>query len=169
MNQSAPLSTDVRLAGEVVDQLKAAGIDPDDMDFATLVESECDLQDRLRRMMRAARWAGKQAEACKTIVDETRERQKRLEAKESRLKQIVLWALQESGLPRLDAPDFSATIAKGKAPLLVTCSPASLPDELCTITREISKSKLREALEAGTAIEGVSFGQAAPYLNPRWK
>lgn len=169
MSQSVPLTADVRLAGQIVEQLKAAGIDPDDSDFATLIESECDLQDRLRRMMRAARWAGKQAEALKSMVDEMQERRKRLESREARLKQIVLWALQEAGLPRLDAPDFSATIARGKAPLIVTADASTLPDELCNISREPSKSKLREALEAGTVIEGVSFGNPAPYLNPRFK
>lgn len=167
MNHHTPLPADVRIAQEVVEQLKAAGIDADDPDFATLIESECDLQERLRRMMRAARWSAKQAEALKDMVDEMRERQKRMEAKAERIKAAVLWAMQETGLPRLEAPDLTVTIAKGKPPLVVTADAATLPDEFCKVVREPSKTKLREALEAGVVIDGVSFGNASPYLTVR--
>lgn len=170
MNEHTPLPASVRIAQEVVEALKLAGIDPEqDEDFATLLDSECDLQEQLRQIVRAAHWASKQAEGCKAIESEIAERRKRFEDKSDRLKQLVLWALQESGLPKLTAPDFTVSIAKGKAPLLVTCGADDLPDTVCTIKREVSKTKLREALEAGAVFDGVSFGNASPYLTARFK
>jgi hypothetical protein len=166
-----PLAADVRVAREpIAEQITAAGIDgSDDPDFGTLVASECGLQERLCRIMRAARWADKQAEALASMIAEMQERKKRLEAKGERLKGVVLWALQEAGLPRLDAPDLSATVAKGKPPLVITVPAEQLPDTVCRIKREPDKAKVRSFIEAGLQIEGVSLGNPAPYLTARWK
>lgn len=169
MNAHVPLGTEVRVAREVIEQITAAGIGSDDLDFAELVSAECGLQDRLCRILRASRWADKQAEALGSMISEMQERKKRLEAKGERLKGVALWAMQEAGLPKLEAPDLSASVAKGKPPLLITVPPESLPDAVCRIKREPDKAALRLCIERGMQIDGVSLGNAQPYLTARWK
>lgn len=47
---------EVRVASAIAQQIADAGVDADDPDFTTLLESECDVVERLRRVLRASRF-----------------------------------------------------------------------------------------------------------------
>lgn len=167
MNYQRPsLASEVRIAKEVVDRIIAAGIDPDDSDFTTLVESECDVVERIRRMLRAARYEATQADALATLIAEMRERKVRRENKAERLRSIAAWAMQEAELRRIEAPDFTASLAAGRSPVSISDADA-LPESLCRIKREPDKLAIRAALEAGQVVPGATLGNPYPILNVR--
>lgn len=163
------LSRDIAIAEVVIDMMQAAGVSLDDEHFAELFSAECDLLERLRRMLRAARETEAQSKALAGIMAEMRTRRARLDAKADGLREAVSYAMQEAGLKRLDSPDFSATLSAGKPKLigLDSIAPERLPEQCCRIKREVDRAKVREFLEGGLTIEGVSLGNAEPVLTVR--
>jgi hypothetical protein len=169
MNPPRRLHDDVWLTHEVVTRLRESGVTDDDPDFLEILENESDLLERLRRMVRASREQKTYAKALGEMIADMRERKARLELRAEQIDSVVLWALQESGVRRLDAPDFTASVASGKPPLMIAVDPKDLPNRYCRVTREPSKSRLREDLETGIEVEGVTLGNPVPYLTVRTK
>ncbi|MFL5063443.1 MAG: siphovirus Gp157 family protein [Xanthobacteraceae bacterium] len=165
------LANDIRIAEAVISLMQISGVGLDDPHFGELFDAECDLQERLRRMLRAARETEAQSKALAGIITEMRTRKERLDAKTSGLREAVSYAMQEAGLKTLPAPDFTASLSAGKPKLigLDSIDPAHLPDTCCRIKREPDRVKIREFLEGGLSIEGISFGNPQPVLTVRVK
>lgn len=165
------LANDIRIAEAVLGLMQACGVGLDDPDFEQLFTAECDLLERLRRMLRAARETEAHSKALGGIMAEMRERKARLDAKAEGLREAVSFAMQESGLRQLPAPDFTATLTAGKPKLIgvESIDPANLPDTCCTIVRKPDRAKLRAFLAGGLSIEGVSLGNPEPVLRVNCK
>lgn len=166
MTAHTAFSQEIATAAVVVQALKDAGITPDDPDFEQLVESECDALERIRRILRAARWAGGQAKAAKEIEADLKERRQRFEAKEETLRTIALQAMQTLGLPKLEAPDLTASITT-KAPSVVIEDEEAIPTQLCRIKREPDKTAIKKALEQGENVPGASLSAPSQTLTVR--
>lgn len=164
-----PLALDVATARVAIDLIRRAGIDESDPDFAELVESECDVLERLRRMLRAARREEAETAALEGIIQDMIERHARKEAKAERIRDAVKWALGELGMRKLPAPDFTASITDSKPPIVGDLDPNKLPDRFVKTVRVLKKTAIREALEAGEQVEGVYLGNPAPILTIRTK
>lgn len=165
MSDRLNLADEVRIAGEVAAQIQAAGVTEDDPDFAALLESETDVQARMVRILRYARHCEAQSKAVGEILAENRERRDRLNRKAEGLRNAVLWGMQEIGLRKLEAADLTASVGAPKAKVLVT-DPAAIPDALCKITREPSKTLIAEALAQGP-IAGAEMANGSPSLTVR--
>jgi chromosome condensin MukBEF ATPase and DNA-binding subunit MukB len=161
-----PLHQEMALASQVAAQLIAAGIDEDDPDFVELMASETDILERLRRILRAARHTEAQSEALAAIVKDNRERKARLDNKAERLRGVVLQALSELGLSKLDAPDFSASVGGGAFKVIVTDKTA-VPDDLCRITREPDKAQIKAAIIRHGDVPGAELANGEPSLTIR--
>lgn len=162
------LADDVHFASGIAERLTAAGIDTDDPDYAELLASETDVQDRLRRIVRASRFAAADAKTLGGMMDDMRDRKARLERKATGLKSAALWAMGELGLKRLDAPDMTATITAGRVGVTIT-DPDALPDDVCVIKREPSKAAIAAWLDEKGACAGAERSNGAPSLTIRTK
>ena len=140
------LSEDIRAGLDVRAALEAAGITQDDPDYADLMASECDVQDRLVRILRAARHTEAQSKALAEIVAENKDRKQRLDAKVARLREIVLRAMGDLGLKKIEAPDLSASVSQSRPKVIVT-DETLLPDDVCVFKREPSKTAISEWLK----------------------
>lgn len=160
-----PFSDDIRVSATIVGNIRAAGIADDDPDFETLLDSECDAPERVRRVLRAARYIEAQSKALGELQAEMRERKARLDRKAESLRDMALWALGEMGLKRLDAPDFSATVTAGHPRVVVTDLDA-LPDEACRIERKADKDRLAGMLADGP-VPGAEWTNPTPFLSVR--
>lgn len=165
MSERPSLGDDVRLASEIAGHLRAAGIDEDDPHFGELLASETDVQDRLRRIIRASRHTKADAQTLAGMIDDMRARKTRLEKKADGLKAAVAWAMAEIGMKRIEAADFTASLGSGKAKVVITDADA-LPDECCVIKREPSKVAIAVALEEGP-VAGAEWGNPEPVLTVR--
>ena len=161
------LAIDVRIAAEIIDQIRAA-VGEDDPDFAELVESETDLLERLRKMLRAARLAEADAEATGEIIRDLHERKSRLKLRAEKLRGLTLFALQELGMKKLDAPDMSVSVRDG-APGVEITDASALPDRYVRIKVEPDKAAIREALKDGEEIPGALLKNGSPALTIRSK
>lgn len=169
MTAHTPLAHDVRIAAEIVARIRDSGLADDDEDFQGIVETEADdTLDRLRRMLRTARWAEGQAKAVKEMEADLKERRARFEAKADQIRHIVQWALGEIGLDKLTAPDFTASIRE-TPPAVVIADETLIPDEYVRITRAPDKMAIKEALKAGAVIPGADLGNGGSSLTVRFK
>ena len=159
------LSDDMRVAAEVRAHLIAAGIDADDADLAALMDGECDLIERLRRILRYARQTEALSKALAEMQAEGRERKARLDAKADRLRGVVLHAMQELGLKKIEAPDLTASVGAGRAKVVIT-DEAALPDDVCVMKREPSKTAIAAWL-AEKPCPGAELGNPVPVLTVR--
>lgn len=160
-----PLHQEMAVASQVAAALIAAGIEPDDPDFAELMASETDVLERLRRILRAARHTEAQSKALGEIQSEMRERKARLDKRAESLRGVVLQALGELGLKKLEAPDFSASVGAPKPSVLIT-DEAALPDDVCAFKRVPSKTAIAAALAEGP-VPGASMSNGTPSLTIR--
>jgi hypothetical protein len=120
------------------------GIDESDPDFEELVTSECDALDRLRKILRAARWVEGQAKALKEIEAEMRERRARFDAKTDTLRSIVKTALVSLDMKKLEAPDFSITISPGKPKVVITDESRDSDATLTKVVRSPTRTRSRK-------------------------
>lgn len=160
-----PLHQEMSVAVAVAEQLRLAGIDENDPDYAELLGSETDVLERLRRVLRAARHTEAQSKALGEIQAEMRERKSRLDKKAERLRGVVLQAMGELGLTKLDGPDLSASITAGKPKVTIT-DEAALPDDVCAFKREPSKTAIAAALAEGP-VAGAEWSNPQPVLTVR--
>ncbi|MET3481593.1 siphovirus Gp157 family protein [Methylobacterium sp. 1973] len=160
-----PLHVEMATASRVAAQLIAAGIDETDPDFAELMASETDIQDRLVRVLRAARYTEAQSDALAEIIKDNRERKARLDKKVEDLRSVVIQAMGELGLKKLAGPDLGASLSVGK-PKVQVIDPAALPDDVCVFKREPSKTAIAAALAEGP-VSGAEWSNPAPVLTVR--
>lgn len=165
---SAPLAHDVLIGQAIISEIQAAGIDEDDADFATLVEAECDVMERMRRIIRAARYHEAQSKALAELQAEMRERKARFDSKAEKLRAAAKWAMEELGLKKLESPDFSVTLGNGR-PTVVITDEAALADNLCCIKREPDKAAILAALIRNEEVPGADFGNTPSIMTVRAK
>jgi hypothetical protein len=106
------------------------------------------------------------AEGISGRIKAMQERKSRLAAGADKLRAMVLWAMQEGGFPKLVDPTFTATVSQGR-PAVVVTNPDAVPDSLCKIVREPSKSAIAIELKAGRDVPGAVFGNTRPILTVR--
>lgn len=163
--KSMMLSAEVKVAAEVVDQIRAA-IGEDDPDFLEVIENETDLLERLRKMLRAARLDEADAKATGEVINELRERKARLEGRAEKSRRIVQWALEELGLSKLDCPDMSVSL-RAAAPGVEIVDLSQLPERYVRLKVEPDKAAIREALKQGEEIPGALLKNAGNSLTIR--
>jgi hypothetical protein len=166
MNAQQTFSQEIATAALVVKALEDAGITPDDPDYATLIESECDALERLRRILRAARWAEGQSKALKDIEAEMKGRRQRFDDKAETLRAIVKQAMQTLGLPKIEAPDLTASLTNTR-PSVVIDDEAAIPSQLCKVVRTPDKTAIKSALEQGEVVPGASLSAPSQTLTVR--
>lgn len=165
-----PLSAQVRLYEEAKADLMAShGLEADDPALPDSLDGCCDLPDTLAAMWRRAR----SLEAdCEALVAQEKRLKARREGKLetiARIKARVAHYMSEAGMPSLERPDFRLGWRRNKAPLIVgdDVSADTLPDHVVKTIRQIDKTALREAVEAGEAFPGVHLGNPFRSLTVR--
>jgi hypothetical protein len=153
----------------IVDQLRAAGIDEDDPDFATLLDNECSGRERLVRILWASIEAADAASAAEYRIGRLKARQAAFENRSQRLRDIALWMMQEIDLKRVESAEFTASIATPKeGPVVVTADISQLPERFVRTKREIDKTAIKTAMVAGEDLSSIATrGNPKPYLTIR--
>jgi hypothetical protein len=125
------------------------------------------LQDAMRWMIRAARGREADASACKQYAKELTDRASRLTAGADRLRDSVKQVMSETGIKKLAAPDFTATLAPGRESVVIT-DETLLPDNFVRIKREPDKTAIRIALlDEGGEVPGACLSNTTPTLTVR--
>jgi hypothetical protein len=159
------LSQEIAIAHRVADALVAAGVTPEDPDYAELMASETDVQKHLARLLRVARREEAESKALDQLQNDMRARQDRKDKRAQDLRAIVKQAMLDLGLKRLPAPDMTVTISAGRQKVVIT-EEAALPDRFFVTSRSVDKKAVAAALDEGP-VPGASLSNGEPSLTIR--
>jgi hypothetical protein len=162
------ISEAVRLYDEMKKRLEAEVPDIDEETLLDTLEGETDLHERIASICRAAVEAVDAAEVCKLRMDELNARANRHRERAARLRGIALWALQESNIPKINAPDITVSVAKGRTSVIIT-DETSVPIEFVDYEPKIRRSDVKQALEDGRDVPGATLSNSPPSLTIRTK
>src|SRR6516164_859437 len=99
----------------------------------------------------------------------SQERQSRLEVRAAKKRELALQVMSETGLTRLEQPDFTASTRAG-VPALVIVSEQTIPETYwLTQPPKLDRQALLGELKRGGAIPGVELNNPMPVLMVRTK
>lgn len=122
----------------------------------------------LHRMLRASVAARSMADAAEEMAANITARRDRYKRRADALRSTVFAAMDALGIPKIELPDLTASIARGKPATIIT-DEAALPDEYWRTTRAVNKAAIADALKQGVVIPGVETTNAIPSLQVRTK
>lgn len=164
------LAAEVAIARQAIDRIREA-VDDDDVDFLTLVESETDALEILRRLLRRARRAEAEAAAVanmrKELADELKAREERHAARSDALRRAVIWAMGELGLAKIMGPDFTASLSTPSHGPVEVPDPDAVPTEYCRVVKSPDRIAIKSLLDGGERVNWASFAPAKPKLTIR--
>ena len=137
------------------------------MSDALRAETE-DVFALLHRMLRASVAARSMADAAEEMAANITARRDRYKRRADALRSTVFAAMDALGIPKIELPDITASIAKGKPAAIIT-DEAALPDEYWRTTRAVNKSAVNDAIKNGVVVPGVEMTNAIPSLQVRTK
>ena len=152
-----------------IDNLKLAFPDlvEDQEAWLLSLESETDLNALLSSIVK--QWADDKAmEAGISLrMKELTERRDRYRRRIDSVRALALNVMQAAEIKKHELPEATLSVRNSSPALKGDADPSLLPDDLCNIKREISRSKIRDAIENGRTVEGFYLSNGEPSLTIR--
>jgi hypothetical protein len=129
---------------------------------ADMLDGETDIADVMTHLIRVDRDSKAMKDATKAQLDELKERGERFMTRAAATRALMMAILNAASLRKWELPE--ATIYLRANPQQIVGEPDAdkLPDDLVKIERKPDKKKIRDALLAGTAIEGLALSNSPP-------
>lgn len=164
LNAAALTQQYLRLRDELLDAHPE--LREDEQTLTDTLDGETELTDTVSRFIRQALEDEDLAEALNARKKDMEERRTRLMARADKRRAVAMALMDAVGMRKLEQPDFTAGVRNTPAKVVVT-DEAAIPDNYCKITRAPNKLALRDALERGQEIPGVSLGNGSQTLSVR--
>jgi hypothetical protein len=143
-----------------------------DLDHDTLrdtLEGITDLHEMIAAVIRSALVDEALQVGLRSRLDDMKKRLSRLELRCEKKRQLVLEALSETGLRKLEQPDFTASVRAG-SPMLVVVSEGDIPPAYWVPQPpRLDRQAILADMKRGDEIPGVQLGNAKPILTVRTK
>lgn len=127
-----------------------------------------DVYALLNRVLLAAVEARTMADATDARVKDLTARRDRYKQRAETLRGTAFAAMDALGLTRLELPDLTASIARGR-PVAIVTDETKLPEDYWRTTRAIDKAAINDAVKNGVVVPGVEMTNAIPNLQVRTK
>lgn len=133
----------------------------DEQALADTLEGATDLRETLIGIMRQADTDEALADGLDARMEQMNARRARLTARADKRKELVLWAMQESGITKIEAPDFTLSVAKTPDKVLIT-DESMLPADLIrtTTTTTPDKKAIGNLLKAKQEVPGATLSNS---------
>jgi Gp157 protein len=165
----SPFTTEVPKYQLIKERILAAYPDLDDETLADTLEGITDLHEMIAAVIRSALVDEALGSGLRTRLDDMKERQSRLKVRASKKHELALQAMNETGLTKLEQPDFTASTRAG-VPALVVVSEQNIPEAYwLTQAPKLDRQGLLGELKRGSAIPGVELSNPKPVLMVRTK
>jgi predicted DNA-binding protein len=169
MSSPAVLATEIARYGGLAEELKARFADLDEETLEDTLEGLSELPDLLKAILRSSLLDEALACGLKARLSEMKERLDRLAERSTRKRELVCESMVRSGLNKLLAEDFAASLRQG-LPKLEVCDEAKITEPyLIPQPPRLDRAGLLVALKRGEAIEGASLTEGQPHLQVRTK
>ena len=150
-------------------ELKAQFADIDAETLTDTLEGISGLPEAIEAVVRSSLDDGALIEALKVRLEDLEIRLERLKDRYAKKRSLARWAMQEAGLERLMAADFSVGLRKGIERLEVL-EEAEIPtDYFVPQPAKLDRKTLLEALKSGRAVTGAALvmGEASIQVRVR--
>ena len=122
----------------------------------------------LHRILRASVQARAMADAADKLIDDLTARRDRYKRRAETMRGTVFAAMDALCLPKIELPDITASIAKGRPRAIVT-NELDIPEEYTLTTVRPNMEAIRVALKDGVVVPGVEMTNSIPSLQVRTK
>ncbi len=164
-----PVSSEVQRYNRLREWLLEQFPDVDDQTIRDTLEGETDLHEMIAAVIRSALVDDALSTGLRGRLNDMKERLKRLEERGAKKRQLVLEAMNEVGLNKLQQPDFTASTRPGSPSLVVTTEGAVPSPDWVPQPPKLDRQALLGALKRGTDIPGVQLNNPKPVLVVRTK
>lgn len=134
---------------------------------ALSVETQ-DVFELIHRVLQASTHARARAEMADTMLHDLAARRDRYRRRGDTLRATAFAAMDALGLPRVEWPDLTASIARGRQTPIVT-NELDLPEEYTLTTVRPNMEAIRTDIKQGVVIPGVEVTNGIPTLQVRTK
>ena len=163
----ADLSRAILAHRQLVAQIRAAFPDVPEEDLADSIEGATDLDDAIAAVIREALAREAMAKGIDEFAAKLADRKGRLLNGASTLRAAARTAMEEIGLSRVLAPDFTASLTRGR-PRVLILDPKAVPAEFLRQREpEPDKTAIGDKLKAGEQVAGCELSNAGLVLNVR--
>jgi hypothetical protein len=153
---------DIRIQADMAARLREALAAHGDEELTLdMIEGETRLFDMLDQLAEARAEDLAMVEAIKLREADLSERRKRIAARADAHRDLVHKALEISGQRKVERPLYTASIAAGRASVVIT-DELALPDYYIRTKREPDKTKIGDALKGGETVPGACMSNAPP-------
>lgn len=141
----------------------------DDEAWALSLESETELDEMLTRIVRRIEDAKALALGTKDRYEELKARKERFEARVEALRGLAFKLMEAANVRSRELPEATLSLRNGQPQIVGDADPATLPDDLCKISRTPDRTAIKDALKAGQTVPGFNLSNSQPSLSIRIK
>ena len=155
-----------RLSADIAAALHAYPELAEDPELAADTFEGMGLNDVLSRLVRQAQEAKATSAAIADLIGEYQARKARFERRNEAMRAIVLGLLQKSGQQRVQLPEATVSIGKGRASVVIT-DETRLPKWALRVVKSPDKTAIKERLDAGKKVAGAELVTGSETLSMR--
>lgn len=141
----------------------------DDEAWLATLESETSFDDLLTNIVRRIEDTKALVIGTKDRFEELKARKDRFERRVDSLRNLCFKLMSAAELAKRELPEATLSLRAGQPQLIGEADPASLPDDLCKISRDVDRTKVKEAMKNGVTVPGFTLSNSPPSLNIRIK
>jgi ferric-dicitrate binding protein FerR (iron transport regulator) len=157
-------------AQSALSRLEASGdVDTDEAAALAILRDEApEIDEVLRRLLRAMDEAGYNAETATTRAAHLKARAARFERQHEEYRRTVFAIMDALGVRKSKSGEFTVSISDGRPGIVIT-DEAALPDAFIRTTRAPDKTAIKDAIARGEHVPGVAMQNNPPVLTVRTK
>lgn len=134
--------------------------------LADTLEGETGLVDAAAALLRSALDDEAMEEAAQKLAADKSARARRFGQRAMMKRDMALSLMQGADLKKLEQPDFTASISKGRGKVVIADETA-LPEAFVRVSRTPDKTAIGDALKGGQAVPGALLSNPEPTLTVR--
>jgi len=136
----------------------------DDIDLrADMLEGSTDLHKIMERLLNEEREADELIEAVKERIEKLSVRRTMFRSRQASIRDVMMGILQRADLRKIALPEATISITR-RGPAVQLIDEALVPDVFCRFKREVSKTAIKEALNAGEEVPGAVLDNGSETL-----
>lgn len=136
--------------------------------LAALSVETADVMEMIHAVLQASVLARANAETADTMLRDLTARRDRYRRRSDTLRATAFAAMDALGLPRVEWPDLTASIARGR-PTAVVTNELDIPEEYTVTTIKPNMEAIRADIKQGVVIPGVEVTNGSPSIQVRTK
>ena len=131
-----------------------------------MLDGSTDFTDVMSRLVTNARLYKANGSALQELVKDMIARREKWDAREKLARSMMLRLMHLAGIRKVVLPQGTVSIGAGRTGVVIT-DEEKLPESCFNITKTVSKTKVKELLDAGEKLEGATLTNGGEVLTLR--